>query len=86
MLLELAPGVFALTGVIAHVGVGGQSADVVRVDHVGVPLPAVTGVMEDVVERRRRYVLTHDPHLRHKHKLSEIWGRLKSEVFTLSLG
>lgn len=60
MLAELAP----LTGVVAHVGVGGQLGDVVRVDHVGVPLAAVAGVVEDVVQRLRVHVLTDDPHLR----------------------
>lgn len=62
MLLELA----SLTGVIAHIGVGGQFGDVVRVDHVGVPLAAIAGVMEDVIQRLSVHVLTNNPHLRQK--------------------
>lgn len=53
-----------LTGVISHVGVDRQSADVVRVDHVGVPLLAVVDIMEDVVQRLRRQVFADDSHLR----------------------
>lgn len=62
MLIQLA----SLTGVISHVGVGGQFGDVVRVDHVGVPLAAIAGVMEDVVQRLCIHVFTNNPHLRQK--------------------
>lgn len=57
-----------LTGVISNICVDRQSADVVRVDHVGVPLPAVTGVMEDVVQCLCHHVFTHYPHLGHKQR------------------
>lgn len=56
----------ALTGVISDVGVGCQPPDIVRVDHVGVPLPPVAGVVEDVIDSLCCHVLTHYPHLGHK--------------------
>lgn len=61
-----------LTGVISDVGVDRQPADVVGINHVGVPLPAVAGVMEDVVQCLRRHVLTHYSHLRHKQKVPDV--------------
>ena len=57
-----------LTGIISDVSVGSQPGDVVRVDHVGVPLFAVAGVMEDVIQRLCRHILTHYPHLKHTHR------------------
>lgn len=42
---------------------------VVRVDHVGVQLPAVAGVMEDIVQRLCRHVLANYLHLKpRKHR------------------
>ena len=54
-----------LTGVISDVGIGSQPGDVICVYHVGVPLFAVAGVMEDVIQRLCRHILTHYPHLKH---------------------
>ena len=56
-----------LTGVVANVCVDCESADVVRVNHVGVPLLAVAGVMEDVIHRLRPHIFTHNTHLKPPH-------------------
>ena len=53
----------SLTGVVANVCIDGESSDIVGVNHVGVPLLAVAGVMEDIIHRIRPHVFTCNPHL-----------------------
>lgn len=52
-----------LTGVISHVGVDRQPSNIIRVDHVGVPLLAVARVMQDIIDCLCLHILTHNLHL-----------------------
>lgn len=81
--IKSGPGPVALTGVISHVCVDRQSADVVGVDHVGVPLLTVAGVMEDVVQRLCRHVFAHDPHLEQRQRRT---GFTRTRTFRAELG
>lgn len=66
-----------LTGVVSHVGVGGQAPDVVGLDDVRVPLLAVAGVVQHVVERLGGDVLAGD---------AGLWGDGWSGPPQVSLG